>query len=189
MTCKQQRRVDEDTGIATYVPHLEGKKLTQGIAYLFDEVFAIRVEKDEDTGEPYHILQCHKDRKYEAKDRSGELNFFEEPKLKKVAAKILGQEITSEPVKVSEPEPEKPSEPETTETPINTDSNDSANNDSQETAEAESSTEEEQGELTSDVPSNLKTFVCCDCDASYESEEEPEACTNGDCTSNDFYEA
>lgn len=194
MTCKQERRVDDDNGIASYVPFLPGKQLTQGIAYLFDEVFAIRVEKDEETGEPYHILQCHKDRKYEAKDRSGELDVFEQPSLKRVAAKILGHEISAEPVKVSEEkeetetvnetaeETETVSETESAETPINTEENESSNNEVQE--------EEELTEQASDIPAeDLKTFVCVDCDATYESAEEPEQCTNGDCTSRDFYEA
>jgi len=88
MTCKQERQTDEDTGVTSYVPSLPGKRLTQGVSYMFDEVFAIRVEKD-DEGEDYHILQCHKDRKYEAKDRSGALDMFEEPNLKRLAAKIL----------------------------------------------------------------------------------------------------
>ena len=271
MTCKQQRREDQDTGIATYVPHLEGKKLTQGISYLFDEVFAIRVEKDEESGEPYHILQCHKDRKYEAKDRSGELEMFELPSLKKIAAKILGHEISFEPdekvlnaeinvsdlvdeaIKEESPELEKAAtetlEEESLETTI-IESNESANNEVQETEEleegyeiaqeklfwihpesdscdviekgekfnaqkmseqlaeivdeeqyntfkkqveeAETKVEEEKevaAEVVEEIPEGAKTFACCDCDTTYESVEEPEACTNGDCTSREFYEA
>lgn len=94
-TCKQKRFEDNDTGIVSFVPSLPGAALTQSISYLFDEVFALRVEKD--TGEEgesfdYRTLQCDRDRKYEAKDRSGNLDMFEEPNLKRLLVKIRDEE-------------------------------------------------------------------------------------------------
>lgn len=97
MSCKMQRRKDEDTGITSFVPMLPGQGLTNSIAYLFDEVFALRVEKDDD-GEDYRVVQTNRDRNYEAKDRSGLLDMFEEPSIKKIAAKIHGEKSPEEKV-------------------------------------------------------------------------------------------
>lgn len=88
MTCKQQRVTDDYTGMTMYLPALPGTKLTQQISYMFDEVFALRVEKD-DEGKVYRVLQTNRDAQYEAKDRSGRLDMFERPSLKHVKAKVL----------------------------------------------------------------------------------------------------
>ncbi len=90
MTCKQQRQVDDDTNVTRFVPLLPGKALTNSIGYLFDEVFVMRVEKDED-GEDYRTIQTGRDRNYEAKDRSGVLEMFEEPSIKRIAGKISAE--------------------------------------------------------------------------------------------------
>jgi len=87
MTCKQKYVVDGDSGRTTYMPALPGQNLPQQIAYLFDEVFALRVEEDED-GEEYRTLQTGKDSKYHAKDRSGCLDMFEKPSIKYLAEKM-----------------------------------------------------------------------------------------------------
>lgn len=104
MTAKQKRQEDQDTGIVSYVPMLPGSSLTQGIPYLFDEVFALRVEKKQDADGNYYderVIQTGKDRRYEAKDRSGELDFYEPPSLKKIAEKIRNS-IVIDPVIESE---------------------------------------------------------------------------------------
>lgn len=91
MTCKQKRIEDEDTNTVCYVPLLPGNALTQQIPYLFDEVFALRVERKQDTDGNYYderVIQTGKNARYEAKDRSGELDFFEAPSLRKIAEKI-----------------------------------------------------------------------------------------------------
>lgn len=95
MSCKQQLIVDPDTNVSRYVPLLPGKSLTNSIAYLFDEVFCLRVEKDED-GEDYRIIQTGRDRNYEAKDRSGVLDMFEDPSIRKIAAKIRAGAVDEE---------------------------------------------------------------------------------------------
>lgn len=93
VSCKQQR-ISEDGGPTLYAPMMPGQKLHQQLPYLFDEVFAIRVETDE-NGEPYHIIQTKRDLRYEAKDRSGELDLFEEPNLKMLAKKMRGIKTVS----------------------------------------------------------------------------------------------
>jgi hypothetical protein len=87
MSCKQQRVSDEISGLQLYGPSLPGNKLGQGISYFFDEVFALRVEKDTD-GKPTRWLQTGRDSQYEAKDRAGCLDMFEPPNLAAIAAKI-----------------------------------------------------------------------------------------------------
>jgi hypothetical protein len=98
MTAKQAR--EEDEGRFLYVPLLPGRQLTQSIAYLFDEVFALRVEPNGE-GQPVRLLQTGKSRNYEAKDRSGLLALYETPDLAQLYAKITGA-----PPVVRLPEPE-----------------------------------------------------------------------------------
>ena len=86
MSCKQQR-ISDDDGPTFYAPMMPGAKLHQQLPYLFDEIFALRVETDEDK-EEYRVVQTGRDAKYEAKDRSNCLDMFEPPNLKKIAEKI-----------------------------------------------------------------------------------------------------
>lgn len=86
-SCKQERAKDEQTGAMLYFPSMPGNALKSGVSYFFDEVFALRVEKDAD-GNPTRWLQTSRDFNYEAKDRSGCLDMFEFPNLAEIAAKI-----------------------------------------------------------------------------------------------------
>ena len=86
-SCKQERAKDEQTGAMLYYPAMPGNMLKQGVGYFFDEVMAMRVEKDAD-GNPTRWLQTSRDYNYEAKDRSGALDMFESPDLSAIAAKI-----------------------------------------------------------------------------------------------------
>jgi phage nucleotide-binding protein len=86
-SCKQERTKDEHSGAMLYYPGMPGNMLKQGVAYFFDEVMALRVEKDAD-GNPTRWLQTSRDFNYEAKDRSGCLEMFEAPNLADIAAKI-----------------------------------------------------------------------------------------------------
>ena len=90
MTVKQERVKDDYTGITTYAPSLPGTKLGPSLPYLFDEVFALRVEKDPE-GKDYRVLQTSRDIMYEAKDRSGKLDMFEQPNLSVIYNKIYGE--------------------------------------------------------------------------------------------------
>jgi phage nucleotide-binding protein len=85
--CKQERTKDEQSGAMLYFPSMPGNMLKQGVGYFFDEVFALRVEKDAD-GNPTRWLQTNRDYNYEAKDRSGSLEMFEPADLSAIAAKI-----------------------------------------------------------------------------------------------------
>jgi len=87
-SCKQQRVQDQLTGAQLYFPSLPGQMLGQGIAYFFDEVFALRVERDPE-GNPTRWLQTGRDFTYEAKDRSGSLALFEPPHLGAIARKVF----------------------------------------------------------------------------------------------------
>jgi len=89
MSCKQERKEDQTTGAQLYFPSLPGAKLGQGIPYFFDEVFALRVERDQEGGVT-RWLQTGRDFQYEAKDRSGALAMFEPCDLSAIAAKVHG---------------------------------------------------------------------------------------------------
>lgn len=92
-TAKQERVQDE--GRLIYAPMLPGKRLSQGIAYLFDEVFAMRSRPDGDG--VARFLQTVNDGVYDAKDRSGALDPAEPPSLKKIADKIASAGAVSAP--------------------------------------------------------------------------------------------
>jgi AAA domain len=87
MSCKMTRFTDEITNRTSYWPMMPGKQLTNGIGYLFDEVFALRVELDAQQN-PTRWLQTNRDIQYEAKDRSGKLDMFEPADLTNIENKI-----------------------------------------------------------------------------------------------------
>lgn len=101
MTAKQMSTKDDFTGITLYSPSMPGNKLGPALPYLFDEVFALRVEKDEE-GDDYRVLQTGRDVMFEAKDRSGMLKTFEPPKLYAIHEKIHGKEVEVEYSEVAE---------------------------------------------------------------------------------------
>ena len=88
MTAKQERLQLED-GSLVYGPSMPGKNLTQGLAYFFDEVFALRVHTD-DEGNIQRWLQTSANGTHTAKDRSGALELFEPCDLSHIKTKILG---------------------------------------------------------------------------------------------------
>ena len=89
MSCKQER-IAADMGRMLYAPSMPGNKLAQQVPYFFDEVFALRVHRDDESGEIKRWLQCHPDGSYSAKDRSGVLEMYEAPNLAAIKTKILG---------------------------------------------------------------------------------------------------
>lgn len=89
MSCKQERTKDEATGALLYGPSAPGQRMAQALPYFFDEVFALRVEKDPE-GNTTRWLQTGRDFTHEAKDRSGALDPFELPDLAAIARKITG---------------------------------------------------------------------------------------------------
>lgn len=89
MTCKTER-VETD-GRLLWTPSMPGRQLSQGIAYMFDEVFFLRVHKAED-GTIKRALQTQTDGYHEAKDRSGALDPFEPANITTIFHKIHQKE-------------------------------------------------------------------------------------------------
>ena len=87
MSCKQSHEKDDQTGAMLFSPDMPGSKLGPQLPYLFDEVFSLRVEPDDD-GNPVRWLQTTKDHRHDAKDRSGSLAPFEPPVLEDIIFKI-----------------------------------------------------------------------------------------------------
>lgn len=88
MTAKTEKTQD-DTGRLLWSPMMPGAKLGQQLPYFFDEVFALRVEKDED-GSTVRMLQTESDGSWTAKDRSGKLESWEPCHLGDIIEKIKG---------------------------------------------------------------------------------------------------
>ena len=87
MTAKLEK-VQDEQGRILYGPSMPGKRLTQDLAFFFDEVLAMRIERDAE-GVVQRALQCAGDGLWSAKDRSGKLDMWEEPDLGAVIAKIM----------------------------------------------------------------------------------------------------
>ena len=81
-------KVQDEMGRILYSPSMPGNKVGQGLPYLFDEVLALRVEKNDDG--VYRLLQTASDGAWLAKDRSGKLEQWESPNLGAVINKIRG---------------------------------------------------------------------------------------------------
>jgi len=68
-------------------PSMPGKTLTNGVAYLFDEVFAMRLMPNNDASVSRWLV-TQGDGEWVAKDRSGALDPWETPSLALIAQKI-----------------------------------------------------------------------------------------------------
>jgi phage nucleotide-binding protein len=86
MTAKLEKTQDE-MGRILYAPSMPGNKTGQSLPYFFDEVLALRVERDAD-GNSQRALMCDSDGLWLAKDRSGKLESWEAPDLSMIIAKI-----------------------------------------------------------------------------------------------------
>ena len=89
MSAKLEKTQDE-MGRVLYAPSMPGNKTGQSLPYFFDEVLALRVEKDGD-GNTQRALMCDSDGLWLAKDRSGKLSAWEAPDLGAIISKIGGQ--------------------------------------------------------------------------------------------------
>lgn len=67
MTAKLEKSTDEQ-GRMMYSPSMPGNTIGQMLPYFFDDIFALRVEKDGE-GNPQRSLQCQPDGLWYAKDR------------------------------------------------------------------------------------------------------------------------
>lgn len=86
MSAKLEKTQDE-MGRVLYAPSMPGNKTGQMLPYFFDEVLALRVEKDGD-GNTQRALMCDSDGLWLAKDRSGRLEMWESPDLGAIIRKI-----------------------------------------------------------------------------------------------------
>jgi len=88
MSAKMEKSADE-MGRVAYAPSMPGNKMGQQLPYFFDEVLALRVERD-DQGVAQRALMCDGDGLWLAKDRSGRLDPWEAPDLGLIISKIGG---------------------------------------------------------------------------------------------------
>jgi phage nucleotide-binding protein len=86
MSAKLEKSQDE-TGRMLYAPSMPGNKTGQSLPYFFDEVLALRVERDAE-GNTQRALMCDSDGLWLAKDRSGRLDLWEAPDLGAIIEKI-----------------------------------------------------------------------------------------------------
>lgn len=89
MSAKLEKTQDE-LGRVLYAPSMPGNKTGQALPYFFDEVLALRVERDAE-GVTQRALMCDSDGLWLAKDRSGKLDMWEAPDLGAIIAKIQGE--------------------------------------------------------------------------------------------------
>ena len=88
MSAKLEKTQDE-MGRVLYAPSMPGNKTGQSLPYFFDEVLALRVEKDSE-GNSRRALMCDSDGLWLAKDRSGKLEVWEDADLGMIIKKIGG---------------------------------------------------------------------------------------------------
>ena len=86
MSAKLEKTQDE-MGRVLYSPSMPGNKTGQALPYFFDEVLALRVERDAE-GNTQRGLMCDSDGLWLAKDRSGKLDAWEAPDLGAIISKI-----------------------------------------------------------------------------------------------------
>jgi hypothetical protein len=79
----------DELGRITYSPGMPGQKLAQSLPYFFDEVLALRIDKNAE-GVLRRELLCQPDSLWLAKDRSGRLDRLEPPDLGALIRKIRG---------------------------------------------------------------------------------------------------
>jgi len=94
-SAKQEKVKDESTGVFIYGPSAPGTKIGAAMPYLFDEVFALHTWKD-DEGNMQSALQTGRCSQYEAKDRSGKLDFQELADLGFILNKIKTSKLKGE---------------------------------------------------------------------------------------------
>lgn len=87
-SAKVEKSQDE-MGRILYAPSMPGNKTGQALPYFFDEVLALRVERNPE-GEIQRALMCASDGLWLAKDRSGKLSPWEDVDLGAVIRKIGG---------------------------------------------------------------------------------------------------
>lgn len=90
MSAKLEKTQDE-MGRVLYSTSMPGNKFGPQLPHFFDEVLALRVEKDSE-GNSQRALMCDGDGAWLAKDRSGKLAQWEAPDLGEIIKKMGGVE-------------------------------------------------------------------------------------------------
>ena len=88
MTAKLDK-VQDEMGRVLYGPSMPGAKLSQQLAYFFDAVFALRVEKDAE-GKSQRALMCDTDGLWQAKSRIAGVNAWEAPDMGEIIKRVGG---------------------------------------------------------------------------------------------------
>ena len=94
MIAKCEKAQDENGRMLNY-PSTPGNKLGQQLPYLFDEVWAMRIQKDA-SGIDHRVIQTQPCFNWTAKDRSGSLDDLEKPNLAEILAKITNTPTKTE---------------------------------------------------------------------------------------------
>ena len=94
MIAKCEKAQDENGRLLNY-PSTPGNKLGQALPYMFDEVWAMRIQKDA-QGFEHRVIQTQPDYNWTAKDRSGALEALEAPNLADILAKINATQTQTE---------------------------------------------------------------------------------------------
>ena len=93
MSAKQSKVKDEVSGGMFFSASAPGQSIATALPYFFDLVFCLHAWKDAE-GNIQSAMQTQRDNQYDAKDRSGALDFVEPPNLKAVYDKIMNQQTT-----------------------------------------------------------------------------------------------
>lgn len=90
-SAKQGHIRDDVRSMTLYGPSMPGQQLGPALPYLFDEIFQLDVYTMPNTpSATFSALRTRRNPQYDAKDRSGSLDEFEEPNLSKIFQKITG---------------------------------------------------------------------------------------------------
>lgn len=79
---------ETETGRVGWRPQMPGNSLKDKVPYAMDEVFAMRLKRDE-SGKTFRALQTQPDGLWMAGDRSGALDPIEQPNLTHIQRKIM----------------------------------------------------------------------------------------------------
>lgn len=85
----QQEREKDEFGAVINMPSMPGKQLTRSMPYLFDCILQLTRQQAPD-GTPYNALKTQPDAHSYAGDRSGKLDYWEQPNITSIINKILG---------------------------------------------------------------------------------------------------
>jgi len=86
---KEEYSKDEIAGTMMFEPMMPGRQLGQKLPYYFDETFRMIIGRDTITGKEWRALHTRGSFQHVARDRSGNLDEYEQPNLTNIFRKIL----------------------------------------------------------------------------------------------------